>query len=291
MKRKISFIISIIVAIVFGIKGISSSGVSTNPVEAEHTANKQESKKETKTDSERQQKHAEKQIAQKNFHLPAEKSKDIIIHHKAYSLSYNKQHNTPNWVAWHLTDKHTAGPVARSSKFWADPKISKLYRVDYYDYKDSGYDRGHMCPAGDNKWDETAMYECFYMSNMCPQDPKLNGGQWGRLEQECRKWANTEKEIFIVCGPIYEGKKHETIGIDHKIAVPEKFFKAVMSLKPGKEKAIAFIFTNDDKNPSYRKLATSVDAVEKLTGFDFFCMTDDSIEKKIEQQCDIDDWK
>ena len=73
--------------------------------------------------------------------------------------------------------------------------------------------------------------------------------------------------------------------------LPEKFFKAVMSLKPGKEKAIAFIFTNDDKNPSYRKLATSVDAVEKLTGFDFFCMTDDSIEKKIEQQCDIDDWK
>ena len=87
MKRKISFIISIIVAIVFGIKEISSNGVRTNPVEAEHTANKQESKKETKTDSERQQKHAEKQIAQKNFHLPAEKSKDIIIHHKAYSLA------------------------------------------------------------------------------------------------------------------------------------------------------------------------------------------------------------
>ena len=96
----------------------------------------------------------QKAPAEKAYELPAIGTNDLIIRHTGFTLRYNKTHNTPDWSAWCLTAEHTDGPVERSQKFWADPSLPSAYRVDYYDYKGSGYDRGHMCPAGDMKWSE-----------------------------------------------------------------------------------------------------------------------------------------
>ena len=214
-----------------------------------------------------------------------------IIKHKYYVLSYNKAHNTPNWVAWQLTSNHVDGPIPRSKKFWADSLLSVENRVDWYEYKESGYDRGHMCPAGDNKWNKLAMYECFYMSNMCPQDPALNNGSWKILEESCRQWAVNEGKIYIVCGPIYRKNiKHKQIGIDHSIDVPEAFFKVVLSLRKGHEKAIGFLYSNDSKHQNYRDVAKSIDDIESLTNIDFFHELPDDLENKLESSFSISDW-
>ena len=222
---------------------------------------------------------------------PMSKGQEIIVKHKAYTLSYNKSRNTPNWVAWTLTAAHADGPVPRARKFLADPQIPRPYRVEYYDYTESGYDRGHRCPAADNKWDVQAMRECFYMSNMCPQDPSLNSGAWASLEKVCREWAKTEGEIHIVCGPVYKKKKHERIGIDHVVEVPDGFFKAVLSLRKGHEKAIAFYYVNDSRKQQYRHVCTAVDNIEALTGLDLFASLDDALEARLERRCNINDWK
>ena len=297
--KKLTAIITFLFVLIYGARSLYSSISGNDTKQTEQTvATDSQNEAQEETDF-REQQNSESGTAEetsaddtgKDFHIPADSKGGIIVEHKAYTLSFNKKHNTPDWVAWRLTAKHTDGQIERSTKFWADPKLPKENRVDYYEYKESDYSRGHMCPAGDNKWSEEAMYECFYMSNMCPQDPELNGGPWGDLEKACRRWARSEGEIFIVCGPIYKGKKHETIGINHKISVPEGFYKAVMSLQPGKEKAIAFIFSNDSKNRSYRKAVVSVDEVEKKTGIDFFPKTKDSIEQRIEAKADINDWK
>lgn len=81
-----------------------------------------------------------------SYELPAPLTnrQEQIVEHTGYTLSYNKDHNTPNWSAWMLTKEKTEGTVERCRKFWADTKISQLYRVDYFDYKGSGYDRGHI---------------------------------------------------------------------------------------------------------------------------------------------------
>lgn len=231
--------------------------------------------------------------AQDGIEIPAPLSDrpEQIVRHRGYTLSYNNKHNTPNWSAWALTAEHTDGPEARSQKFWADPEIPTVYRVDYYDYKESGYDRGHMCPAGDMKWSREAMHDCFYMSNMCPQDHSLNSGSWGSLENACRSWARTEGVIYIVCGPVYKSRKrHERIGIDHVIDVPEGFFKAVLSLRPGKEKAIAFYFDNDASKQNYKQLCMSVDDIEKMTGIDLYPSLDDELENKLEATYNIKEW-
>lgn len=221
---------------------------------------------------------------------PLKDRPEQIVRHKGYTLSYNSDHNTPNWSAWALTASHTRGRLDRDQKFWADKAIPRANRVDFYEYKESVYDRGHMCPAGDMKWDEQAMHDCFYMSNMCPQDHTLNSSTWGNLENACRVWAREEGVVYIVCGPVYKGKKHEVIGINHAIDVPEGFFKAVMSLRKGREKAIAFYFDNVPTTCHFREGAMSVDDVEKLTGMDLFPQVDDAIEKKIEARYNMRDW-
>ena len=216
------------------------------------------------------------------YELPAYSDKEMVIRHTGFTLSYNQTHNTPNWSAWCLTADHTEGTVERSTKFWADPSIPTPYRVDYYDYKGSGYDRGHMCPAGDMKWSEEAMHDCFYMSNMCPQTGSLNSGAWNKLEMKCREWAKNEGKLYIVCGPVYDKRRHEQIGIDHAIDVPEGFFKAILSLRPGHEKAIAFYFYNDESRQSYKTATLSVDEAEELTGLDLFAALEDKLEAKLE---------
>ena len=211
-------------------------------------------------------------------------SQGVVIEHVGHTLSYNKEYNTPHWSAWQLTREHTDGTVSRSSKFWADPAVEKAYRVEWYEYKESGYDRGHMCPAGDMKWSMEAMHDCFYMSNMCPQTSELNSGAWNKLEMKCREWAEQEGALYIVCGPIYKSGNRETIGIEHAIRVPDEFFKAVLSLRKGQEKAVAFIFRNDDSSQSYKTAATTVDHVEEITGLDLFHNLDDETEEKVEAE-------
>ena len=218
------------------------------------------------------------------YELPATRKGEMIVSHTGFTISYNKANNTPDWAAWQLTAGHCDGPVERSRKFWADPDIPRPYRVEYYEYKGSGYDRGHMCPAGDMKWSEKAMHDCFYMSNMCPQTSELNSGAWNKLEMKCREWAEQEGALYIVCGPIYKSGNRETIGIEHAIRVPDEFFKAVLSLRKGQEKAVAFIFRNDDSSQSYKTAATTVDHVEEITGLDLFHNLDDETEEKVEAE-------
>ena len=82
-------------------------------------------------------------------------------------------------------------------------------RVNNYDYKGSGWSRGHMCPAGDNKWNRDAMYETFLYSNVCPQHPRLNSGDWNEIEMACRRWAEKYGDVYIVCGPVFLRQEHE----------------------------------------------------------------------------------
>ena len=223
--------------------------------------------------------------------LPATHKGELIIYHIAYTLSFNTEHNNPNWVAWELTREEVNGQGRRANDFKPDSILKEQYRVTEKDYSGSGYDRGHMCPAGDNKWDAHAMSESFYMSNMCPQNHELNSRWWDALERQCRHWARREGSIYIVCGPIYDSnRKQKKIGREHKVTVPDAFFKCVLSLKPGQEKGIGFIYKNNEKTQIMDSVAVSIDSVEQVTGYDFFNNIDKKIEKRVEAQCNLKTW-
>ena len=56
-----------------------------------------------------------------------------ILKRKGYTLSYNADYKTPQWVAWELTKKETKGKEGRTDKFLPDPDIrgAKAYTGDY----------------------------------------------------------------------------------------------------------------------------------------------------------------
>lgn len=219
---------------------------------------------------------------------PIASGNEQILHREGYTVSYNSTTLLPNWVAWHLTAEHASGKSKRSDKkFCADEDVPSP-RAEDADYVRSGYDRGHMCPAGDNKWSETAMSQSFLLTNVCPQAPSLNRGDWNEMEMACRRWAEQYGDLYIVCGPILYRGKHKTIG-HNKVTVPEAFFKVI--LRMGDEpKAIGFIYKNEDGNRPKGDYANSVDQVERITGFDFFPSLPDDVEKAIESVCNPDDW-
>ncbi len=234
---------------------------------------------------------AETIIKTVNLEIPA-KLKDRsekIMRRSNYTVSYNRNWNLPNWVAWELNKNETKGKNNRNEEFTSDPELPKANQVEPWDYSGSGYDRGHMCPAGDNHFDAKAMNESFYMSNICPQNHELNTGKWNDLEIACRRWANRYGEVYIVCGPIIDKRKGKRIGKEHDIIVPEQFFKVILITSTKPARAIGYIFENNGSDRPYK--AYSIDEIEQKTGMDFFPNLPDNIEDIVESRYEVSDWR
>lgn len=190
-------------------------------------------------------------------------------------------------MAWHLTAEHVDGDIPRSNDYREDFDVPAP-RATNEDYKGSGWSRGHMCPAGDNKWDATAMSESFLLSNMCPQDASLNSGVWNKIELDCRQWAKKYGDLYIVCGPLFLNREHESIGVN-KVVVPEAFFKVILCLQ-GSPKGIGFIVRNNEGKKKRDSFVNTIDDVERVTGMDFFPSLPDSIESVVEGHANIKLW-
>jgi endonuclease G, mitochondrial len=206
-----------------------------------------------------------------------------ILCRKGYLLAHSPENKTPFWVIEHLTtEKANANDVQRYNKFQPDPDLAKGERAELKDYQGSGYDRGHMAPSADMKWDQQAMIECFYLSNMVPQvGTGMNQGIWKNLEENVRNWAIDRGELYIFTGPIYEGAA-KTIG-KNKVVVPTHLYKIVYD--PNKNEAIAFIMPNKElKSSDMPKYIVTIRDVEAKTGLDFLSSLEKSVQDAVETQ-------
>ena len=213
---------------------------------------------------------------------------EVILHRTGYTSSYNVETKQPNWVAWHLTREKVQGTIRRANNAWHEDSNVPKPRVNNADYKGSGWSRGHMCPAGDNKWNRDAMYETFLYSNVCPQHPRLNSGDWNEIEIACRRWAEKYGDIYIVCGPIFLRQQHEIIGAN-KIPVPEAFFKVVLCLNDT-PKGIGFICRNTEGNRKKDKYVNSISQIERVTGITFFPHLSKEVATMVKEKADIGEW-
>ncbi|MDR1347612.1 MAG: DNA/RNA non-specific endonuclease [Prevotellaceae bacterium] len=211
-----------------------------------------------------------------------------IIRHIGYTVSYNSDWKIPNWVAYELTKEEVEGTIPRFDAFLPDPEVPYEKSATTYDYSNSGWDRGHMAPAGDMKWSEQAMKESFYLSNICPQNKNLNGGIWKNLEEQVRELAAQKGKIYVICGPIVS-RLPKTIG-SNKVAVPDAFFKTLLQNDNENWYAIAFMFANESGRKPLSTYAMSVEDMQIITDIDFFPALTDSIEEKVESQVDFTKW-
>lgn len=213
-----------------------------------------------------------------------------IVDYEGFTVSYNADAHQPNYVAWELTAEETKGGIKRDVNFDVDRSVRGT--AELADYKNSGYDRGHMIPAADVKWDAEAMRASHLLTNICPQDHKLNVGAWATLEANCREWACRDSAIVIVCGPVLSDYMPRSIGADgREIPVPERFFKVVLAPYANPPRGIGFIMANSAINGGVQTTAVSIDEVEAVTGFDFFAALPDDIEQEVEAQCAYHQWQ
>lgn len=191
-----------------------------------------------------------------------------IIHHIGYTVSWNPVFLVPNWVAYELTADELIGSEERTNHFKPDPLVEGNPVVTR-DYSNSGYDRGHMAPAADMRWSAQAMRESFYMTNICPQNHNLNAGDWKALEERVRDMAEQYEHVYICCGPII-ADPYQTIGQERKIAVPEAFFKVILTEQDGEYHTESYLMNNQ---AGHKKLSTymlPLQEVENITGLQFF---------------------
>ncbi|MCH5237935.1 MAG: DNA/RNA non-specific endonuclease [Muribaculaceae bacterium] len=210
-----------------------------------------------------------------------------IKEYTGFTVSFNKDNHTPNYVAWELLGTEVSNEVSRTDNFWQDLEIEGC--PAHSDYSYSGWDRGHMCPAADQKWSREAMEDCFVMTNMCPQDHDLNAGAWNTLENKERQWAKRDSCIMIIAGPIYSENDTDRIGRSG-VRVPGAFFKALLAPYIEKPRAIAFVYPNINSTGNMEKYAMSIDDLETLLGYDLFPALPDDIENAVEAEFSFVEW-
>ena len=222
--------------------------------------------------------------------IPLVKEGDTIIEYTGFTLCYDERAHIPLWVAYELTSEETNGPYSRKGKNFQPDLRQSISQADTYDYSRSGWSRGHMAPAADFKWDDQAMAETFYLTNICPQDEQLNNRYWNTLENKVREWAKSFGSVCVVTGPIVGKNVNGTIG-SHHVVVPDAFYKAVLAFDGENYISIAFIMENSPEPRHMRDCAVTVNELEELTGIDFFVNLDDSYEETVESQLDFKAWR
>ena len=211
-----------------------------------------------------------------------------IISHEGYHLSYSEKHEQAEWVAYSLDEKDIVNENRRRPYFIADPKV-KTKSADWKNYKKSGYDRGHLCPAGDRRKSVDSYNETFYTSNISPQNHDFNAGIWNELEKQTRYWAKKYNHVFVVTGGILEDNL-KTIGTE-KVAVPKYFYKIVLDYSEPEIKSIAFLFPHENSDKPLYNFVVSIDELEEKTNIDFFPELPDNLENELEASKKYKNWK
>ena len=227
---------------------------------------------------------------------------NFLMQRPQYSLSYNDDNHTANWVSWHI-ESSDLGTVERG-KFAPDPDLpSGYYPVTPKDYTGSGFDRGHLCPSADR----TDTYEnndmVFFMTNIVPQAPGNNQGPWKMLEDYGRDLIRQGNEIYVIAGGAgRKGGRKGTIGKkrDYKIVVPETMWKVMVVLPEqtgndlarmtAKTRVIAVLMPNVStiRQDRWEKFRVSVADIERETGYTLLGNLPDSVRQNLKEKADND---
>lgn len=226
-----------------------------------------------------------------------------LIVRTGYTLTHNNVDLIADWVSFRLTRDFVNGTEARpgSSAFKPDPLLRIGQRAELDDYKGwkGIYDRGHQAASGDSKGrGKTVIKESFFLSNMTPQDSRLNQVKWRLLEDRIQKLAADRGELWIVTGPAFIDDdddgivEYKVIG-DNQVAVPTHYFKIVIALDKDSDSHVAMAFLvpneainrpNEDIGSVMGDFLVSIDEIEILTGLDFFPRMEDDAESTLEAQ-------
>lgn len=175
--------------------------------------------------------------------------------------SYLQVHNNETktgGVAYEYLTPTTIGTgnEPRTNNFRPDVEVPRESRSLPKDYEGTGFDKGHLAPAGDMREDGQSMSQSFFMSNMAPQYPNHNRGIWRGLEVLLRNYVvKQDRNLFVITGtafvhepiclPSASSKDRNTISCkpgDGHVRIPDAYYKVIIDMD--KRDAIAFFIPN-----------------------------------------------
>lgn len=228
-------------------------------------------------------------------------SRWLTVCHAGQVVALNPEHNVSDWVAFRLRKEDLLNPVTeRKRSFRPDSQLPKANQVRGKDYRNTGYDRGHLAPAASMRWSEDAMCDSFYMTNVAPQvGAGFNRGIWSALERRMRRWACARGTLYVVTGPLYEGERVDKLvrdsdrdGVEDDgitVSVPTHFFK--IAYDEAKKEAIAFLLPNQKLETEHLdQYLASIDEIEARARLDFLSGLADEDEARVEAQKQAQLW-
>jgi endonuclease G len=224
-----------------------------------------------------------------------------LVQHSGFALSYSEEHEMASWVAHILSKEVAEGRTGRTNDFRVDPKVStgSAEEKDYFltskgtdgetEYDGFGYDRGHLAPSADFRWNQKALSETYYYSNMTPQHPDFNRGIWAELEANIREYViENDVDLYVVTGPVLTNDLPKVERSVNGMSLPRFHFKVILDQE--NRKAIGFIMPNMLCEKPIEAYAASVDKIEETTGLDFYSSLPDELDSLVESQLDYHDW-
>jgi endonuclease G len=213
---------------------------------------------------------------------------NTVIFHNYYGLSYKESEEQAEWVVYGLNRSQLTSDDRKRPYFIEDPKVAS-HSADWKNYKNSGYDRGHLCPAGDRRFSETAYNETFYTSNISPMKRDFNAGIWNRLEMRVRQWAKKYDSVYVITGGVLR-KGLPSIGYE-SVTVPDAFYKIIVRSTPTGLNTISFLIPHQETGKPLTDFQVSVDLLEEETGIDFFQALEDKEEDLLEKEAKQSRWR
>lgn len=186
----------------------------------------------------------------------------------AFAILHSGESKTAVYVAQRLNRASVLdADEKRTNRFFADARLRSAERATLEDYRGSGYDRGHMAPAGQMPTAQ-AMAQSFSLANMVPQAPQHNQGTWRvSVEDATKKYAGRATgDVYVITGPVFEPSIAQSNAIGPgQVRVPKYLFKLVYDEK--ENRAWAHWHLNDNATRASRPI--SYDELVKRTGIEF----------------------
>ncbi len=223
-----------------------------------------------------------------SLELPSYTEEATAMKKHGFTIGFSKKYRHAYWVAYKLDCRETRGNVPRGNYFREDQILGK-YSPNTDDYYASGYDKGHLMPAGDNKSDELSMHDSFLMSNVSPQIPGFNRGIWKKLEEQVRDWACEYDSLHIITGAVLTPELTR-LG-KSKVAIPDYYYKSILLYNKKRQSMVTYYMYQYTKDDNLNNFVITTDSLESILGYDLFHNLDDSVEAVLESKIDTTFWK
>ena len=119
---------------------------------------------------------------------------DVRIKNKVFEVLYSQSLEQPLVVKYRSTNRPTN--VNRGAMDFYKEATIKTSDAD--DYKANIYDKGHGAPAATFSDNMVNLKQTFSYLNCIMQDQYLNRGEWRMLEEQIRKWDDTENITVLI---------------------------------------------------------------------------------------------